>query len=422
MTSADLRSATETRTRLETRRTRIVCISDTHNQTPKLPPGDVLIHAGDLTNQGSYSELQKTIAWLERSDFEAKIVIAGNHDITLDAPFYHAHGQSWKWPQPQDPATCRELLTSSPSITYLENEATTIRLTSPKGPKTCFTVFGSPCTPKQKNWAFQYQEQDAEEVWRQMPEGVGVVVTHTPPKGLCDGAPEDAQSGCPSLLRRLWEVQPLLSVCGHIHAGRGVERVTWRAIPDDDERSSLVDSVEHWADTGKGNKKLSLVDLTSKSRRPLGCSGGGLTRQRVASHSSKHDIGGQQPDAVAIKLCQVEGPVQPRSGDENLISTSSLSNVALQSEALLWGSEGGNAVNVESDIGHVDSDKAIPQVEIIGCQRKGLEEDMQRKETVVINAAHLGPRVAGKAVGTNKPIVVDVELPVWRCECEDEVG
>ena len=59
------------------RKTRVVCISDTHNQTPKLPRGDVLIHAGDLTNQGSYSELSKTVEWLERQDFEAKIVIAG---------------------------------------------------------------------------------------------------------------------------------------------------------------------------------------------------------------------------------------------------------------------------------------------------------------------------------------------------------
>ncbi|EEY23283.1 ser/Thr protein phosphatase family protein [Verticillium alfalfae VaMs.102] len=40
------------------RRTRFVLISDTHNHTPALPRGDVLIHAGDLTNQGSYSEVR----------------------------------------------------------------------------------------------------------------------------------------------------------------------------------------------------------------------------------------------------------------------------------------------------------------------------------------------------------------------------
>jgi hypothetical protein len=61
----------------KTRKTRIVCISDTHDQTPKLPRGDVLIHAGDLTNQGSYSELKKTVEWLEKQAFNAKIVIAG---------------------------------------------------------------------------------------------------------------------------------------------------------------------------------------------------------------------------------------------------------------------------------------------------------------------------------------------------------
>ncbi len=64
------------------RRTRFVCISDTHNASPggafKLPKGDVLIHAGDMTNQGTFSELQKALFWLEEADFEVKIVIAGN--------------------------------------------------------------------------------------------------------------------------------------------------------------------------------------------------------------------------------------------------------------------------------------------------------------------------------------------------------
>ena len=64
------------------RRTRFVCVSDTHNGSPlngsfKLPKGDVLVHAGDMTNQGTYSELSKTIDWIERADFEVKIVVAG---------------------------------------------------------------------------------------------------------------------------------------------------------------------------------------------------------------------------------------------------------------------------------------------------------------------------------------------------------
>jgi len=60
-----------------THKTRIVCISDTHNQQPSLPKGDILIHAGDLTNQGSASELTRALKWLEKQDFEVKVVIAG---------------------------------------------------------------------------------------------------------------------------------------------------------------------------------------------------------------------------------------------------------------------------------------------------------------------------------------------------------
>ena len=60
------------------RKTRFVCISDTHNSTFKLPTGDVLIHAGDLTKQGTFAELKKTVEWIEKSDFEVKIVVAGH--------------------------------------------------------------------------------------------------------------------------------------------------------------------------------------------------------------------------------------------------------------------------------------------------------------------------------------------------------
>lgn len=64
------------------RKTRFVCVSDTHNASPtngafKLPKGDVLIHAGDLTNQGTYAEIRKTLDWIQAADFEVKIVVAG---------------------------------------------------------------------------------------------------------------------------------------------------------------------------------------------------------------------------------------------------------------------------------------------------------------------------------------------------------
>ena len=49
-------------------RVRFVCISDTHAQAEKirteLPPGDVLIHAGDFTNTGTPNEVMQFNAFL----------------------------------------------------------------------------------------------------------------------------------------------------------------------------------------------------------------------------------------------------------------------------------------------------------------------------------------------------------------------
>ncbi|KAF7453198.1 Metallophos multi-domain protein [Pyrenophora tritici-repentis] len=398
------------------RKTRVVCISDTHNQTPKLPRGDVLIHAGDLTNQGSYSELKKTVEWLERQDFEAKIVVAGNHDIALDGPFFRHNSQSWKWPSPQDAGMCRKLLTESTSITYLENAATQIRLTS----GACFTVFGSPCTPKQGTWAFQYAgNQEAECVWSRIPDGVDVVVTHTPPKGHCDGTAEgltDKREGCPSLLKRLSQVRPKLNICGHIHGGWGVETVRWRLTPDD-VSGNLVEDVAFWNEPGASSKKLFLVDLTIKSRagRSLGCDAS-LTRQRKPD--SLQDGTRGQPDASLAPDDKTAH--QPRSGGERLVSSGRLADAGLGNNEALWG---GGQAHV-SGVGHGRPDEATQgpddRDERGTCSDTDGDGQGARTETTVVNAAYLGPRVGGRAVGYHKPIVVDMEFTVVGTRTNDQ--
>lgn len=44
--------------------TRFVCISDTHSQAFDVPPGDVLLHSGDLTKRGRMEHFQTTLDWL----------------------------------------------------------------------------------------------------------------------------------------------------------------------------------------------------------------------------------------------------------------------------------------------------------------------------------------------------------------------
>src|ERR1700743_3098334 len=54
----------------------IICVSDTHNTQPEVPEGDVLIHAGDLTQSGSVEELQAALAWLRAQPHPHKLVVA----------------------------------------------------------------------------------------------------------------------------------------------------------------------------------------------------------------------------------------------------------------------------------------------------------------------------------------------------------
>lgn len=64
---------------------RIVCISDTHSKAlPKLPPGDILVHSGDFSMTGTKKEVTKFVDWLKEQPHRLKVVIAGDHDVTLD--------------------------------------------------------------------------------------------------------------------------------------------------------------------------------------------------------------------------------------------------------------------------------------------------------------------------------------------------
>ncbi|KAF5011984.1 hypothetical protein FDECE_1924 [Fusarium decemcellulare] len=369
------------------RRTRIVCISDTHNCTVKLPKGDVLIHAGDLTNQGNYSELSKAVAWLEKADFEAKIVVAGNHDITLDSDFYAEHGHYFHDRVPQSSEECLRLFTSSPSITYLVHDSATIRLKSPSGPHTEFKIFGSPYSPRHGLWAFYYDApknpsswSDLTSLWELIPLDSDIVVTHTPPRTHCDETDERRATGCEALRQALWRVRPQLAVCGHIHSGRGAERVMW----DLDCRNVAYQekSVIRWQDPGEGNNKTSLVDLTGKKAPSLANDG---------SHPGRPVPGAGGIDAIT--------PYDAANSTDNPPYT--------------FGSGLDETQACHGTLG-LGGDPTSPR-----CDQVALAGRMGRRETCVVNAAVMKsryPHVGGKQF--NKPIVVDLDLPVWE-EADD---
>lgn len=194
----------------------IVCISDTHNSQPDLPDGDVLIHAGDLTQSGTFEELQAALDWLIKQPHAVKVVIAGIHDLLLDPGFSCKGSSSLSSRSRPDQKTAGELCQSLAwgDLVYLEDSEHTV--TCPNGRR--LRVYGSPHSPRHGNWAFQYPR--TKDIWAgRIPQGIDVLVTHGPPRGHLDLL----NLGCVHLLRQLWETRPRLHVFGHVHEGAGRE-------------------------------------------------------------------------------------------------------------------------------------------------------------------------------------------------------
>lgn len=206
----------------------LVCISDTHCQIPKdeIPHGDILIHAGDLTNKGTPSELQAQIEWLSTLPHKYKIVIAGNHDTWLD------------------PKSRRTLSVEDQDgkidwkdVLYLQDGSTTLDFTNRIATGNAkLKVYGAPHIPACGGDDFAFQYPRGQDVWTgTIPVDTDILVTHNPPKYHLD-LPGGAALGDEHLLEEVRRVKPRLHVFGHVHAGRsdalsrmrdGQEHVRW---------------------------------------------------------------------------------------------------------------------------------------------------------------------------------------------------
>ncbi|KAI0748412.1 Metallo-dependent phosphatase [Daedaleopsis nitida] len=208
--------------------TRFVCISDTHSHIFAVPPGDVLLHSGDLSMNGALDKLQVTLDWLKTLPHPAKFIMAGNHDRSLDTNY--ADGGTLPRPdyiKPKHIIAARQLVRSKAlrkaGIVYLEHEVTTYTAQSGK----TYTIYGSPAAPFYSIGAFQYEadSEAAKAIYDRIPASTDILMTHTPPKNICDLSRKNIHAGCSVLAERL--EHPDLQTCrlhifGHIHEARGV--------------------------------------------------------------------------------------------------------------------------------------------------------------------------------------------------------
>lgn len=183
---------------------KIVCLSDTHNcnQQIVVPDGDILLHAGDATINGTVGEIKNFNQWFSDLPHKIKIFVAGNHD----------------WLFERNNSYARQILDSS--IIYLQDSSVEI-----EGLK----IYGSPWQPRFFDWAFNLNRgAELAEKWKMIPLETNILITHGPPNGILDEVPRKywvENTGCEELRKRVETLAEFgnlkLHLFGHIHCGYG---------------------------------------------------------------------------------------------------------------------------------------------------------------------------------------------------------
>lgn len=224
----------------------MLVLSDTHggplftsNDVPR--DIDVVIHCGDLTDEFKLAEFEETLRHLKNIEAPLKLIIAGNHDFTLDQ---HAFKKKIAEARVEEDLiekeygttrTVRELIDRSQEDNIFLLDEGNYSFTLRNG--AMLKVYASPYTPSTEDWGFQYHPSD-DHKWS-IESGTDVVITHGPPRGILDLS-GSKRLGSPSLFEAVARVQPRLHCFGHIHQQWGAKMAVWRP------QKYLSDAVNHF--------------------------------------------------------------------------------------------------------------------------------------------------------------------------------
>ncbi|RYO88941.1 hypothetical protein DL766_000970 [Monosporascus sp. MC13-8B] len=216
---------------------------------------------------GRELQYHATLDMLKHIDAPVKLVIAGNHDLTLDRHFVPSHGHDPRiragtdsqWIAARDLWTAPGGRARRESVTFLDEGERTITLAN--GARV--NIYASPYTPEFMDWGFPYHRSedrfnpadasfsDARNI-AQAPvrsfsvspgSPIDIMITHGPPWGRLDQVPQRdgtvLNTGCSHLLRAVMRARPLIHCFGHIHEGHGAEMVEWSEVAEELLRSKV---------------------------------------------------------------------------------------------------------------------------------------------------------------------------------------
>ena len=160
---------------------KIIHISDTHGlhrQLHDLPEAEVIVHSGDISNNGEESEVLDFLNWYMELPYRHKVFVIGNHDICL-------------W----DADGIEDL---PDNVHFLQDRGCVI-----DGVK----FYGL---------AYDHAEN-------MIPNDVDVLITHEPPVMILDES-DGTHWGNAPLRTRVFQVKPKLHLFGHAHRANGITK------------------------------------------------------------------------------------------------------------------------------------------------------------------------------------------------------
>ena len=182
-------------------RLRIACISDTHSEEEEVvvPEADLFAFAGDAVNFSHGSrQMAKFHKWISAVNCKEKVLVAGNHDLYIEKN--------------------RERVETHllPGVKYLEDRAVSV------GPNASVTVYGAPWIVARNLFylssAFSLPNDKILDKWKQIPTGVDILVTHSPPWGILDVNKDRTSTGSEHLRNEIAErIHPKIHIFGHNH-------------------------------------------------------------------------------------------------------------------------------------------------------------------------------------------------------------